>query len=122
MKDYKSIEGLQDNIRVEVKATYDRGYKQGYEDGKKVQAKKGVLEVAGDIGELMQKEYQRGLDEAWDTVRKIYDIQNVRMIQNIFGAEANYAIHNYSASEVMAKIREYEEKQKAEDIKVGDEV
>ena len=35
MKDYKAIEGLQDNVRVEVKAAYDKGYKQGFKDGEK---------------------------------------------------------------------------------------
>lgn len=68
--------------------------------------------------------YQRGLNAAWECARKIinndvpWEEWNLRI-----GQSTDTVFDNYSASEALQKIKEYEEKQKADDeIKVGDEV
>ena len=81
------------------------------------------------FGDLQDTAYQRGLDDAWEAIKKVvlnpdeggmsvpnlFEIFGNRSMQNVF--------RNYSASEVIAKLKAYEEKQKAdEEIKVGDEV
>ena len=106
MKDYKSIEGLQDNIRVEVKAAYDKGYKQGFHDGE------GSYLVSKKKEKEAIEAYQKGLDDAWKCLRKILDRHEDGMQAEVFGTKYYPDIlEKYSASEAIAKIREYEEKQ-----------
>lgn len=81
------------------------------------------------FGQLQDDACQRGLDEAWETARKlVFSKDNggldVHDLSKIFGSKSvNYVLKKYSASEAIEKIKAYEKKQKAEDdIKVGDEV
>ncbi len=69
------------------------------------------------------KTYEDGLKEAWELARDIIALPNsenkslIGVRYNAFGNDALYdIIRNYSASEVIEKIKEYEE------FKVGDEV
>jgi len=105
VKDYRAIEGLQDNIRIEVKAAYDKGYKQGFQDGiesKDHQELRLKLEKAHEY-------YRQGLDDAWKCLRKIFDRLEDGMQAEVFGTKYYPDIlEKYSASEAMAKIREYE--------------
>ena len=115
MKDYKAIEGLQDNIRVEVKAAYDKGYKQGFNDGE------GSYLVSKKKEAEAIEAYQKGLDYAWEICGKIIEDEWWKAssyCQVVFGTDNPFSM---PASEALRKIREYEEKQNAE-IKVGDEV
>ena len=86
------------------------------------------------FGELQDTAYQRGLDDAWEAAKKIfgYEIDGgipIDEIGNVFGyaedktfCTADIIRHN-TAAEAIAKLKAYEEKQKAdEEIKVGDEV
>ena len=81
------------------------------------------------FGDLQDTAYQRGLDYAWEAAKKVVlnpdegglsalglnEIFNCATIQQVF--------RKYTLSEVIAKLKAYEEKQKADDeIKVGDEV
>lgn len=84
-------------------------------------------------GDLQDTAYQRGLDAAWEAARKIAGmwetIDNEGLLE-IFGLTAKIGestigtlFNKQAASEAIAKLKAYEEKQKAEDeIKVGDEV
>lgn len=83
---------------------------------------------------LMDKSYERGLNLAWECAKKIatdMTIENLKSCGLIFDGEYEpeeyeyscEVINKYSASEAIAKIKEYEEhKKKDEEIKVGDEV
>ena len=132
MKDYGEIEGLQKNISTETRAAYDRGYKRGYQDGHdQAKEKYGVFKIAQDTGELMQKEYQRGLNDAWETARTItgmgangLEACGISTIPNYFDDNVNRMFENYSVSEVMEKLKGYEEKQKVckFTVAVGDEI
>lgn len=76
----------------------------------------------------MSKTYEDGLNEAWELVRKLiygeseyeraYSIEDINAI---FG-KCGYLkiLKDYTASEAIKQVKEYEEKQKK--IKVGDEV
>lgn len=72
--------------------------------------------------------YQRGLDDAWEAARKIVlnpDEGGIstRNLSAIFGlGTMQYAFTKNSASEAIAKLKAYEEKQAEDEIKAGDEV
>ena len=84
-------------------------------------------------GQLQDDAYQRGLNDAWETARKIADmwtrIDNDELLA-IFGITERIGhstiramFEKQTANEAMLELEAYEEKQKAEDeIKVGDEV
>jgi len=126
-------QGYKDGTKVrdgERGSVYYGGYSDGYKDGQKDALKaKGEI-IASEIVEC-KKAYEKGLKHgqelrakeaecaeacgmkrAWDVARKIYDIQNVAMVKELFGADANYTIYNFTASEVIEKIEAWEEKQK----------
>ena len=124
--------GLCREAMTNVRNAYDKGYKQGYKDGKqeilnrKDDLKKyiGNCETADKIG------YERGLYEAWEIATKITKASSTDEEMNkIFGDDFYYMsvsafFEKYSVQEVMSKFKEYEEKQKQADkeIKIGDEV
>ena len=72
------------------------------------------------FGDLQETAYQRGLNDAWECARELY-LNGA--CKDLFGEYFNTFIKNYTAQEAIAKLKAYEEKQKADDeIKVGDEV
>ena len=72
------------------------------------------------FGDLQETAYQRGLDDAWECARELY-LNGA--CKDLFGEYFNTFIKNYTAQEAIAKLKAYEEKQKADDkIEVGDEV
>lgn len=137
-KDYSNIEGLIGNVKESIRNAYDKGYKQGEKDGydsglrgynlqKTTMLDKSNfsreqynldLQTSYDCG------YQRGLDDVWECCRKIVGdmvephFESGYMV-DIFRCEsAITAMTNNSPSEAIAKIKEYEEKQKADSNKV----
>lgn len=99
-------EELEQKIHEFTEQIYGAGYVDGYNDAS----------CAND--------YQRGLNDAWECIRKLEDIPN-QAVMDIFHFGSIYKIaRNYTATEIIAKIKEYEEKQKQayDEIKVGDEV
>ena len=109
--------GLKKSITDEIEMIEKKAYSRGFEDGKEAKE------------ELAQKAYQKGLDDAWECARKLMlssyvdgGIASTEIVK-IFGVRPYYTLKDFSASEAIAKIKEYEEKQEAEnEIKVGDEV
>ena len=90
---------------------------------------KGVNDGSLDVKQRVEGAYQRGLNDACEAAKKVVlnsdegglsalglnEIFNCATIQQVF--------RKYTLSEVIAKLKAYEEKQKADDeIKVGDEV
>lgn len=88
--------------RVRVEA-YQKGYETGYEDG------------YNEPGKNQQEAYQRGLNDAWEAVRKIYDKSQEDRLE-IFPEASTFVVADicdrYSASEAIEKIRQYEQTQK----------
>lgn len=81
------------------------------------------------FGDLQDTAYQKGLDEAWKAARRISVIElngglAGKELMKIYGTTYIHKIYDdNTASEAIAKMKAYEEKQKADDkIEVGDEV
>ena len=85
-----------------------------------------------NFGELQDEAYQRGLEDAWEAAKKIfgYEIDGgipIDKIGRVFGYSENETfctadiIRHNTASEAIAKLKAYEDKQK-DRIEVGDEV
>ena len=71
------------------------------------------------IDAIRKEAYQRGLNDAWDTVRKIRGMTWNEQ-KEVFGTDYFTDIIALPASECIEKIRQYEQEQK--ELKVGDEV
>jgi len=125
MKD-KDYEQLATNIMMTalggVKAQIRKAYDKGYKDGK-------ADTPFTDTEEAEEKAYNRGLNDAWECARKLVHPRlggyTEEQKQRIFGeyVSSDSILQNFSASEAITKIKEYEDKQKQDaKIKVGDEV
>lgn len=93
---------------------YRYGYEQGYEDGKKISC---------DYKDNMKSEYNRGLNDAWECIKKIFQMDD-DTTEELFGCVLVHTItKKYCVSDVLQIIKEYEAKKKQDtEIKVGDEV
>lgn len=80
------------------------------------------------FGDLQDTAYQRGLDDAWEAARKIIRMPEGNILDLFPDCYASVctavqAILKYDTSEAVAKLKAYEEKQKANNcIEIGDEV
>lgn len=88
-----------------IHSAYVMGYEDGTNDGK----------VSVQIDET--EAYESGLNDAWECARKMMlsdedDGIALSDILKIFGMTQYSAIKRFSASEAIAKIKEYEDKQK----------
>ena len=107
MKD-QQIEKAMDGIENRIRHIYNCGYQQGYEDGKK----------ANMVDTIKQSDfsYQRGLEDAWECARKIAK-EYIQMLKSLFGTvDISKIFLEYTATEVMQKIKEYEERQNVKKI------
>lgn len=122
-KDYSVLEGMQKDSVSKLRTAFDKGYKQGYETGVSTQ---GFVDgYTEEEAERREKEaYQKGLEKAWETAKYIASLtgNDVKRREIIGDCAAWYAFTHYTASEVIANIEAYEQKQKQDKIKVGDEV
>lgn len=117
-KGYKTAK-VQCNIQAEkdLREVGERHYRKGYEDA--------TEKISSDEQSIAEKAYRKGLEDAWEAARKLVLDSNHGGLTNydieeIFGVDEEQAIINYSASEAIEKIRQYEQEQ--EQIQVGDEV
>ena len=89
--------GLCREAMTNIWNAYDRGYKQGYKDGKL---------------EIKTSTYTRGLNDAWEAARKIVSVGSTdKKMNEIFGGDYYYMsssafFNKYSVDEVMSKIKE----------------
>ena len=91
-------------------------------DDKKLMVDFVALEELEDAQKEINEAYQRGLDDAWEAARKIVEMADPPY-WGVFNEYKNDLFGKISAAEAIAKLKAYEEKQKADDkIKVGDEV
>lgn len=118
INNYLSIlEGMiRADYQKQVEEAYQRGYDKGYAD------KTNNIEVCNKIVKDIQDEaYQRGLDDSWEAAKKVVlRPEEVGMsVSDLFAILGSISIpdvfRNYSASEVIAKLKVYEEKQKADE-------
>ena len=120
MKDYKHIEHMRNLNDSLIWERMKRCYDYGYEDGQKEKLANAMIH---DYEVAEKTAYERGLNDAWDVVKKIA-LMDTETSENITGYFGLFRImNNLTASEAIAKIKAYEDKQKADDeIKVGYEV
>lgn len=144
MKDYEEkVINIMDSTKDNIRTQLDKAYKSGYEDAKSTLVQKaykdGYADAKTELGkntinlvhEERDRAYQQGLDEAWEVAKKIIHSNGLSLqkLMQIFGtAYFDKVLKENTASEAIAKIKEYEEKQKDTEqeqnteIKVGDEV
>lgn len=116
INNYLSIlEGMiRSDYQKQVDEAYERGYDKGYAD--KTNNDKVCKDLAKDI-------YQRGLNDAWEAAKKVVVNPNeggldIPALDEIFGcATIQQVFRKYSVSEVIVKLKAYEE-----ELKVRDEV
>lgn len=107
-------EGLCKEVANCIRNAYDRGYKQGFKDGN--YDKEFFCNLNFEHGT------NKGLDDAWELVRKLRhpsyeDTYSDDEKRDIFGyVSSDSILTNLSASEAIAKIKEYEEKKRRCDI------
>ena len=98
---------------------YQQGYVKGYLDGIKDERENAIIKDVYDKNFGNKKnDYERGLDDAWECARKMYQfnpINNKQLCEELYDMGFNEFICSTTASEAIAKIKEYEEKQKQED-------
>lgn len=103
----------------------DCGYSKGYKDGQDIEQSNAIATKE----EIAKMEYERGLNDAWECARKLIlnkacgglELDEIKKIFRNY-KYPDEVIRTFSASECMAKIKEYEGNQKADEIRVGDEV
>lgn len=123
-KTFKLIDIISKLINNHITEAFENGYEQGYND-----AKSELGQNAIDLAhEESDRAYRQGLDDAWVVIKKITKDETVggysfEMIRDIFSSACVYDIvRNYTAEEAIAKIKEYEDKQKQDTIRIGDEI
>lgn len=115
-------EAYQKGYEVGQHETPTLEYQQGLEEGKKQAKVQAHLDVCHDIDRVAHGNYQKGLDDAWETIIKLAHTTYAQRSEIFDGLQDILSImQKFSPSEVAAKLREYEQ-QKADEIKVGDEV
>lgn len=104
MKD-KAIHDAMDSIENRVRDVYNQGYSDGLADGNI---------NSGLFADKVREAYNNGLEDAWECARKIlFDSSLPRDILTELGADSfSGVIHKCSASEAIAKLKEYEEQKK----------
>jgi hypothetical protein len=113
-----NLEGLKTQALTCIEAAYDKGYKSGLNDGN-------IND--GTFAAKVKEAYDNGLNDAWECAKKIVTDTglNYEELGEIFGYTSMDTIFgNFSASEAVTKVKEYEDEQKKPDdeIHVGDEV
>ena len=103
-----------DNIKSSLKANRQKAIEEAYQKG-----------FEAGQHEATTLEYQQGLDDAWKAARKICNEPEdgglpASAVVELFGR--NGSILGCSAQNAINKLKAYEEQQKADEIKVGDEV
>ena len=128
----ETINELEDQLLKLVRSIHTKGFQEGKEFGNEIGDMqgfekgydKGYEQGCKDCQAIYHNSvnYERGLNDAWDLVRKIIispncdDVYPWGTLLKIFGSsnieDRMDIILNYSSSEALAKIKEYEEKQK----------
>ena len=108
-------------IQIIVPAPYT---KPDMEQVRKEAHDKGYDDATAEIGS--EKAYQQGLSDAWEAARKVTQVRKYGgygdCLEEVFGRHrVPWDVFDYSASEAIEKIRQYEQEKEAQ-IQVGDEI
>ena len=108
------LQGKHDAEQDLARAAHKEAYQNGYDEAKRIYQNPNA-----------ESDYQRGLDDAWEAARKICNEPEdgglpAGAVVELFGR--NGPILGCSAQNAINKIKAYEEQQKSDEIKVGDEV
>ena len=114
-----------DNIYKEFEKSYEEARKEGHNAG----FENGNISD-GTFDEKIKEAYENGANDAWELVRKLIygesDYEGAYSIKDshaIFGKLGYLQIlKTYTATEAIAKVKKYEEKQKEPVFKKGDRV
>lgn len=91
----------------------EKVYRQGYEDKREEEC---------NCANQMQEIYEKGLNDAWDVVKKIYDMDGGDLVE-VFNDYNPYNVTDkYTAAEAIAKIKKYEDKQNNKEKDIKDEM
>lgn len=112
MSGTRDLNGLRTQVLDCIESAYDKGYKAARQD---------------IVADANKSEYERGLNDAWKCAKKIATVDglSIEELGKIFDTRSmNAILERFSVSEAIAKIKEYEDKQKKTDdeIHVGDEI
>lgn len=100
--------------------------KEAYEDGYKTAKVQCNIQAEKDLREVGERHYQKGLSDAWDVARKIgsNSICSLKEMGFDFGQcvfndynPSWYVVKNYSASECIEKIRQYEQEKEMDGLR-----
>lgn len=97
MIDMSVLDGIIRNTRGNLETAMRKGYNQGYHDGQ-----------ADANARINQKAYEKGLDDAWEAARKIFNMpceDAKRLFYTVYYPEI---ISNHSAKEAMETLKIYE--------------
>lgn len=91
---------------------------------------KQTVQVEVDTTKVEQEAYKKGLDVAWDLAKRLIrqtapvDLTRMGFGDSIRHENITEILNEFTASEALAKLRDYEARKKAEDeaVKVGDEM
>lgn len=106
-----------DNIYKEFEKTYEEARREGYNAG----FENGNISD-GTFEEKVKEAYENGVNDVWECVNKMYSKMDTTAIKSIFGVNYYDVFEKFTASEAMAKVKKYEEKQKEPAFKIGDRV
>lgn len=126
MKDYKeAIESIMKDTTSKVMDHAIKAYRQGYENGlgkaqtdsyvkgyEDGQKEKLANAMIHDHEVAEKTAYEDGMNAAWEAVRKLYEMP-IDDYSELFDTKSPY--FDFSAQEAIAKIKEYEDKQKQDD-------
>ena len=122
MKDYNVLLTCGETTMVIIHDAFDKGYQQGYEDGQESLVNAYAIGKGEDtLEDIKEAEYNRGLNDAWTVVRKIIEPvddggYSFDTLRKIFDESAIRFIFKHNTGvEAIAKIKEYEDKQKQDD-------
>lgn len=127
MSKTRNLEDLEAQALTCIAAAYNKGYKSGLNDGN-------IND--GTFAAKVKEAYDNGLNDAEKAVKRVLNEPSkgglyANEMQEIFGTKGTFTIFlTYSMSEIIEKIREYDERKQQEELKkacddeihVGDEV
>ena len=98
----------------------DYAYNKGFKDGMEEAKTQAELDVAHDIENVAKSNYQKGLSDAWECIKKIQDMPEDVRVEIFDNRSVYHIIRKHTGYEIMEMIKAYEDDKSQ--IQVGDEV
>jgi hypothetical protein len=94
--------------------------KEAYEEGYKTAKIQCGIQAEKDMREVGKRHYQRGLNDAWDAAKKLWDLKG-EMIKAFRKYSVFDILNCYTAAEVIEKLKAHEQEKEQDEFHVGDE-